>query len=74
MRGFGGIKSVMGVTGSTRPCNGLTCGGEMAAFLYKYDDGKFRLIWRCDRCHMESEAGKAEAITLEPRDSLEALS
>lgn len=55
------IKSVMGISKSRRPCQVGTCGGIMIALLYKYEDRTHRLIFRCDRCHIEQEYGVCEA-------------
>lgn len=71
---FRKIKSVMGVTGSSRPCPVATCRGLRLAYMHKYQDGSFSLVWRCEVCHQESEYGIAEAHTREPVSSAEALS
>jgi Zn-finger protein len=63
--GYGRIKRVMGITGSQRPCSLGTCGGHMRAFIHSYDNGKSRLVWSCEKCHIEHVAEVTEAVTRE---------
>lgn len=70
---FRRIKSVMGITGSSRPCLVSTCKGTRVANLHKYHDGSFALVWRCQICHQESEFGVTQAVTREPQNAAEAL-
>lgn len=62
--GFGSIRSTMGITGTSRPCLITTCGGQMQGWMYKYDTGKFRVIFRCARCHVEIMPGLGQARTV----------
>jgi hypothetical protein len=68
----GKILNVMGITGSARPCKILTCGGTVRAMIYKYENGHC-LLWCCNRCHQEHEAGQTEALTREPSSQEEIL-
>ena len=62
---LGDLRHVQGLMGSQRPCRIPTCGGTIRANLQLYTNGKHKVTWHCDRCHIEMEFGSAEARTAE---------
>lgn len=72
-RGKYELEQVLAVTGSSRPCLVSTCGGLQYAYLHTYRDGKHRLIFTCQRCHIDYLPGETTAVTKEPTTSMELL-